>query len=194
MVREDKDKRNQRKKFIQLRNAQDKELQIRYSRLIHDRLLQIIPKEAEKVFLYASYRNEVDTRFLMDKLYALGYRLALPKVEGKELEFYEIHKKNDLLKNRMGILEPDIGRCKRLEKEGAVLVVPLVAFDEACNRMGYGGGYYDRYLTHYRKNHLMVIGIAFELQFTKDLIYDVYDEALDCIITEKRIIKNKKFV
>ena len=184
------DKKEQRKLLSELRKNQEKELWKENSKRIKDRLLNMLSSEIETVFLYASYNGEVDTWELISQLMKSGYRIALPRVEEREIEFYELKDLSCLVKNKMGILEPDVRLCSKANKEKSVILVPMLGFDLSCNRMGYGGGFYDRYLSKNRKKHQKVIGLAFELQNKADLLFGEQDERLDCIVTEKRILWN----
>lgn len=182
------DKAVQRKLLLELRKEQEKELWKKNSEWIKKRVLTMLSSEVKTVFLYASYNGEVDTWELIEELMKSGYRIALPKVEEKEIEFYEVQDLSLLIKSKMGILEPDTRFCIKADQENSVLLVPIVGFDESCNRMGYGGGFYDRYLSGNKREHQKVIGLAFELQNKADLLVEEKDETLDCIVTEKRTI------
>lgn len=182
-------KEDQRKGILSLRREQDEDLRIKHARKIGKRLLSLLPKHTKTVFLYASFNHETDTWELMEELWRMKIGVALPRVEKDGLRFYEIKGKNELIKSKMGIFEPDPKLCAKADHKDSVLLVPVVGFDEDCNRMGYGGGYYDRYLLANRKKHRLVIGLAFELQRYEGMICDENDEPLDFILTEKRTIK-----
>ena len=91
---------------------------------------------------------------------------------------------NDPLKiNKFGIPEP-ISQKIRHPK---ILLIPLIAFDKNLNRVGYGGGFYDRYISRIRKDkRILKIGIAYSFQKVKKIITNKYDIKLDYIITEKQ--------
>lgn len=92
---------------------------------------------------------------------------------------------NDFLKNYYGILEPNTDTAIKIEKKYiSHIIVPCVGFDINHNRLGYGGGYYDRYLQDFKGKK---IGIAFEKQKLDEMITDNHDIKLDLIITEDNI-------
>ena len=94
---------------------------------------------------------------------------------------------SDLLKvNKQGIPEPEIKNIVYPD----ILLIPLVAFDKHLNRLGYGGGYYDRYIKKLsKKKKIIKIGLAFSVQKINKVPINVYDQKLDYIVTNKYIIK-----
>ena len=102
------------------------------------------------------------------------------------MNFYKWSKTEPLKVNKYGIPEP-ISNTKVYPK---ILLIPLVGFDYHLNRLGYGGGYYDRYLSKKQnKNELFKIGVGFSFQKVKSIPIDKYDKKLDCVMTEKVIIE-----
>ena len=102
------------------------------------------------------------------------------------MEFYKWHKNDPLLINKYGIPEPET--INRVYPD--ILFVPLVAFDKKLNRLGYGGGFYDRYIQKISKKKKVVkVGLAFSFQKLKAIPTNKHDKKLDIIITEKDIIK-----
>ena len=94
---------------------------------------------------------------------------------------------NDLLKlNKLGIPEPE--KIKKVIPE--LILVPLVAFDKKLFRIGYGGGYYDRYIEKYLiKKNILKVGVAYSFQKINKVPINKFDKKLDIIITEKYILK-----
>ena len=101
------------------------------------------------------------------------------------MEFYEWNKFDYLTVNNLGIPEPDT--IKKIQTP-EIMFIPLVAFDNCKNRLGYGGGFYDRYIDKYEKKKIIKIGCAFSYQKIDKLPTSVYDKKLDFIITDKKII------
>lgn len=131
---------------------------------------------------YRAFGSEVDLSFLdTSKL-----TLCLPVCHGDTMEFYQVDAQTQYEKGAYGIWEPQ--HAKHIAPDVLdIILVPLVAFDENCNRMGHGKGYYDRYLPMCRA---MSIGIAFECQ--KDtLTLHAQDVPLDQILTEKQVYKRR---
>lgn len=147
---------------------------------------------AGTVMAYMSFRNEVATDVFIGNCIRDGKRVAIPKVQqipALTLLPYEIKDtRHDVLKGFMGIPEPDASRLQRVDPlEFDLVVIPGVAFDSVRSRIGYGAGYYDRFLTTLRPDCLKV-GIAFEIQMLDKFSADTYDIPMDLVITENRII------
>ena len=106
-----------------------------------------------------------------------------PRVEGSEMNFYLVEQKEDLQPGAYGILEPT-GEYKADGYDG-LLIMPGVAFDEECHRIGYGGGFYDKYLEKHPDLH--TIAVAFELQMYRELPFEEHDIKPEKVITEKHI-------
>ena len=85
--------------------------------------------------------------------------------------------------NKYGIPEPQLKRKVIPD----VLLVPMVAYDDKLNRLGYGGGYYDRFLKKYEKNNIIKIGLAISCQEVKRLPTNDFDKKMDYILTEKKL-------
>ncbi len=132
------------------------------------------------VFCYASFGKEAGTWKLMEALWNQGKYIALPKVSGKHLEFYAISGKRDLEEGVMGIMEPK-STCLRIWDEGAPVVVPGLAFDRSGNRIGYGGGYYDRFFKQEPDHFRLAIGYGFQL--FESLPAEPHDIPMNRIIT-----------
>ena len=97
------------------------------------------------VYTYISYRREADTRRLVRELWKRGIPVAAPRAKDGRMEFYRIRSESDLTAGYRGIPEPVCG-CEKASKERALVIVPGAVFDLQGYRIGYGGGYYDRFL------------------------------------------------
>lgn len=154
-------------------------------------------KAAETVFLYASYKSEVETKEIIQGALRQGKRVAVPKVHGIEMFFYTINSWEELFPGYQGILEPQIeGREPVVPASSDVMLVPGAVFDRKGGRIGYGGGYYDKYLHKvfeaygYRP---YCMALAFACQICKGIIpAEEHDEKMDCILTERRVIMPKE--
>ena len=138
---------------------------------------------SEKVVLsYSPLPEEVDVGLVNQKLAARG-GLALPKIENNQIFVYLVKNlERDLQKGKFGILEPIRKRCEYIELVDIALI-PGIAFDRANNRLGFGMGYYDRFLT--KMKEVNKIGIAFKEQITDELIdVTIHDIPMDqlCIV------------
>ena len=136
---------------------------------------------------YYPFNYEINILKILEVLEKENYTISLPKIsKNNEMSFFKWSKNDPLKINKYGIPEP-ISRKKIYPN---ILLIPLVGFDDQLNRLGYGGGYYDRYLSKAKiKNKLFKIGIGFSFQRVKNLPIDNHDQKLDCVITEKKIIE-----
>ena len=177
------DKKTIRQAMIKQRLALNEEEYQSYSLKIIESLLTSSFFNKEKPLgIYMTIRHEVDTLHLICSLLEMGIRVALPKVEQDGMHFYYIDSLDQLSLGAFGVMEPP---SDDLAEDLSTLIVPLVAFNEKKERIGYGKGYYDRYIEQY---HPQTIGIAFEFQ-KREFVGETHDQPLDYIITEKRIYK-----
>lgn len=151
------------------------------------RSLQQIPayKSAKSIYLYVDYKNEVGTREIIRKAWKAGKKVYVPKVQGKDMEFFEINTFEDLKPGCKGILEPKGDLEKMAIGEDGLMILPGVAFDKDCHRIGYGGGFYDRYLAAHPK--LKKIALAFSFQIFEEVAWEEFDISPEMIITEDNI-------
>jgi len=136
---------------------------------------------------YAAVRGEVDPFPLMAALQAQGHALCLPRTQGETITFRAWKPGDPLVVGRFAIPEPD---AKAKERRPDLILVPLLAFDRDGYRLGYGGGFYDRYLSEHRaKRTIRAIGIAYAGQQLDQIPREPTDERLDAIVTEERVIR-----
>ncbi len=177
-----------RKKYAQKRKLKYFEISSNFFKP----LIKIIKKNSSKNYInLASYYPsffEVNTLKLFEIKTLNKLRTLFPTVEkNNSMSFYE-WKKNDVLKiNKFGMLEPALF-SKKITPD--IMLVPLLAFDGSKNRLGYGGGFYDRYLNKFLKMNkkILTIGIAFSFQKHQKLPASSDDVCLNYILTEKGII------
>lgn len=152
--------------------------------------------EDERLYCYVSSPAiEVETRQLIDYALHRGMTVIVPKCvkEDVRLEQYAITSGDDLEKGFFGIEEPITGKCRQIKAphEG-ICIVPGLAFDENGIRMGYGKGYYDRFLASFRG---IRIGLCYECCiYSGTLPHDEYDAQMDLVISEKMVRKMKRGV
>lgn len=143
-------------------------------------------KNASIVFPFVSFGTEVDTVEIIKRLFGDGRKVAVPRVQGDEMDFYLISSMTGLERGTMGILEPVSDRKVKIEE--GVMLLPGLAFDIKKNRAGYGGGYYDRYLAKHTCEGVYKIALAYDFQIVNDLEAEKHDKKPDMILTEKRVI------
>lgn len=175
-----------RKQVLDARFALPPELRRSRSAEIEERLFgQPEFRSAAVIMFFASFQSEVETHHMIRRALAEGKRVVLPRVKGKELELLEIENYDrDVVPGAWGIPEPERGRPVELREIG-LIVMPGAAFDVRGNRIGYGGGFYDKLLQQYAGR---TVALAFELQMVPDIPAAAHDIPVHAIITEKRTI------
>ena len=152
-------------------------------------------KKSDIIFAYSSMKDEIPTKRIIQTALDSGKRVALPKVvssvsDGAMMEFLLVD--GDTLYDRgvYGIMEPECGeRVSPDEGDGRIeILIPGLCFDLAKNRIGYGGGYYDRYLAQFDRKRFHVTALAYEYQIFEDVPAKEYDGKVDLVITENRWI------
>lgn len=143
------------------------------------------------LFAYMSFKNEADTRALIERALEDGKRVALPKVSGKALmDFYEIRSLSETAAGTMGILEPlsniSVIPGKAAACSEILMIVPGLAFDFSGRRIGWGGGFYDIYLSKYKD--IVTAGLSYDFQIYPSIPADVFDRTVDMIVTEKEVL------
>ncbi len=140
-------------------------------------------KQAKSVFLYLSFGSEVDTIPLFEELLGRGIRVSVPRCHRstKEMEAVEITDLSQVKPGSYDILEPDPDLTPLSPSEIDVVVVPALAFDKEGFRLGYGGGYYDRFLADFTGT---TIGLAFSDCITERLPGEEFDRPVDVVLTE----------
>lgn len=158
-------KKDFRKKVIEYRNNKDTDFISTNSKKITEKLLSMnCIKDANTIMLYLNFNNEVKTDQLITKLISLRKTVAAPvtlKNERKLIPFKITNLKDGINIGAYGIREPKKDPYNELNVEDIdILIVPAVAYDKDCYRLGYGGGFYDRFIEHLRDDAI-TIGIAF---------------------------------
>lgn len=143
---------------------------------------------ASEVFTYISFGSEVDTLGFIANCMLSGKKVYAPRVKEKGImEFYLIDSLNQLIPGKYGILEPQSKVLHPFTGKGQIMVVPGVAFDWQKNRMGYGGGFYDRYFEKYPATMNHTMAVCYELQMITKVPCEAFDQKVNTIITEQNI-------
>ena len=108
------------------------------------------------VAFYVANKGEISVKTLLNHTHSLGAKYCLPKIQGSEIIFVETNPESHLIKGKFNIYEPEIG----LEVVPSVIIVPNISCDEYGNRLGYGGGYYDKYLS--RNKEIYKIALCYQ--------------------------------
>ena len=136
--------------------------------------------------LYTSVRGEASTEYLIDELLKRGCRVALPRVFGREMRFFYVTDRSQLVAGAYGIPEPADG-CQEADAPKALVITPGVGFSKDGNRIGYGAGYYDRFFAA-EPDH-MAVGICYGFQLFPAFETEKHDKKMAYIVTPEQTIK-----
>ena len=175
-----------RKKILKTREKFNKKnIQIDFNQII-----KILKKENISKKIIGGYypvNFEIDDLALLREFKKNRFKISLPVIKNNfQMDFYPWTLSEPLKINRYGIPEPEIKNIVYPD----VLLIPLLAFDKNLNRLGYGGGYYDRLIERLsKKKNIIKIGLAFSIQEIDKVPINMYDKKLDYIVTNRHIIK-----
>lgn len=156
-----------------------------YSAKVCDMLCaEQVYKDASVIYPYLAYNQEIITRTLIERAWSDGKAVAVPKCyEDNRMEFHRIYSFNDVEPGMYDIPEPIGGEI--VDDKEVLILMPGLAFDGEFNRIGYGGGYYDRYLDRKQKCSFIKVAFAYEFQLLEHIETDDHDYKVDMIITDK---------
>ena len=175
-----------RKNTLKIREKNNKKnIQIDFNQVI-----KIFKKEKiiqKNIGGYYPVNFEIDDLGLLKKFEINKFSISLPVIKKNfQMDFYKWSFSNPLKINKYGIPEPEAENMVYPD----VILIPLVAFDKNLNRLGYGSGYYDRYIAKLsKKKKIMKIGLALSVQKIDNVPINMYDQKLDYIVTNKYIVK-----
>ncbi len=178
-------KKNLRKKYITIRR--NNYLEIDFTTISN--IFEVIKKTYSNIKIIGGYipiNYEFDCLNLLKFLEKKNYIICLPKIKKNyRMDFYRYSFSNPLKTNKLGIPEPIKAENKIVPD---LIFVPLVAYDNSLNRLGYGGGFYDRYFDkNFKVKKIIKIGLAFSFQKIKKLPINKFDKKLDAVITEEKL-------
>ncbi|HWT26468.1 MAG TPA: 5-formyltetrahydrofolate cyclo-ligase [Mobilitalea sp.] len=192
------------------RNSLSKEEQALQSKAIYNRLLPMsVYIDSSELFSYVSFPPEVDTTNIIRTALMENRKVYVPRVEKPEIQFYRIDNLASMVRSKFGIMEPTMDEEKRFvldnmnsaqsNQEGflhaasisssvhmelkPLMLLPGLAFDRSGNRIGYGAGYYDRYLSSYTEDYFLKIALSYDFQIVKHIDVTEYDVKADIILT-----------
>ena len=175
-----------RKKILKIKKKKfDKNLKINLEKFIF--FLKINKLNMKSVGGYYPTNYEIDDLHILDLLEKKNFKVSLPIIkQNNQMDFYKWSSNEPLKINKFGIPEPLSSKIIYPD----ILLVPLVAYDNYLNRLGYGGGFYDRYIERIEKiKKVIKIGLAFSFQEISSIPTNPYDKKLDFIITNKEILR-----
>lgn len=145
-----------------------------------------IYKNCQNILAYSTIQNEVDLSQIINQALLDNKNLFLPRVEGDSMNFFRINNTDKLQIGSYNILEPQNGTVYQ-DSTNSIMLVPGIAFSTQGARIGFGKGFYDKYLSQH--NSIFKIGIAYDWQITKSWVTNEFDINMNMIITEKREVK-----
>ena len=183
-------KRNIRKEVLMKRSkmkAEEKELK---DNIILEKLFETnLYKNSRNIFTYISFGDEINTIKLIERALKDNKNISVPKTyrETRTMNAIFIPCLKELKENHMGILEPIDDSIVIKKEDIDLIIVPGAVFDKDFNRIGYGGGYYDRYLEDiaYKNNKVV---LAYDFQIVDKIEKEEHDVKVDIIITDKQIL------
>lgn len=174
-------KKNLRQEILSRRRAMSEDEVGLLSGMICNRILSSdYYKKATDICLYMPIHNEVDVTLLFPYV-LMEKRIWLPRVKDKDMDFYLYKDEDSLVVGRYGIKEPS-SNVKLEADNNTLIVMPGSVFSRNNKRIGYGGGYYDRYLEEHKG--VMTIAAAYDFQVLEDIPTEEFDKRPDIIITE----------
>lgn len=210
---EEKEKRLLRAQILKERNALSSEQRRLWDSRILEYLIKYDAEDPCDVYLcYANYKSEVSTKEFIRRCLDDGKTVFVPKVlstqsKRPKMEFYQITAWEELKEGYQGIPEPEdlpertfsVWLAKkeeeiRIERARIRMLLPGAVFDKEGNRIGYGGGFYDRWIAKWNKNsicfesELAKIGLAYGMQIVGEIPAEVFDQKVDYLITEDGMI------
>lgn len=184
-------KRGLRRKYKKIRATMPQGLKPELDGKLTSRFLQLEEyKSCDTLFAFVSSEIECDTSKIIARAFNDNKRVAVPKCleESGEMDFYFIKSFSDLSPGKFGILEPLPEKCERVtDFSRGLCLVPGLSFDYQGYRLGFGKGYYDRFLQSFGG---VTAGICYNKCIQNELPKGAYDRAVDILITEKFINRN----
>lgn len=181
------DKKELRKIMLDKRNMLNFEDKIKYDKVIYDSIIERdLFINSKNIFIFVSYQNEVDTRKIIQYGLEHNKNICVPKIISKSEGMISIKIKSfdELEKSKYGILEPKSNDNIVKPEDIDLILLPGLAFDFYGGRLGYGGGFYDRYLKAVSKESIK-LGITYNFQIIPKVPVDEHDYLVDGVITDK---------
>lgn len=179
-----------RKDIIEKRDSLDLNEKKSFDQIIIERLKETDAyRKSKNIFFYIGFGSEIDTAKYIEEFLIEGKKVFVPRTNMaiKTMEAVEITSLGELERNKFGILEPNKDKKSTDKNLLQLVIMPGVAFDVDKGRIGYGGGYYDKYLENIDEG-IPKIALAYEIQIIDNVPREDHDILPDFIITEKRTI------
>lgn len=187
------EKKKIREEIIKKRNDLLLEIKKEYDYLIFKQIINSeLYKNSKKIFTYISFGSEVDTKNFIKYALENNKEIYVPKTDkvNKEMVAVKINSLNNMSVDKWGVLEPKDVDKNDIGKNFDLIIMPGVAFDKEGNRIGYGGGYYDKYIA--QLEHIEnTLALSYDFQIVKNIKSELHDIKVNFIITNNDFIKIK---
>lgn len=179
-------KREMREKYSAVRNGMDAEKREEFDKKIFDRLTASITyRHSNEILLYASVGSEIDTWRIFDAAIKAGKKVAFPLCfEDNTMKYYYVNSRDDLETGSFGILEPKKGLEEYSPQSLSLCVVPGIVFDKEGYRIGYGKGFYDRFLSSFPG---VKVGLVYSNMIVPKVPRGRFDKHVDILISERGV-------
>ncbi|OGS43475.1 MAG: 5-formyltetrahydrofolate cyclo-ligase [Elusimicrobia bacterium RIFOXYD2_FULL_34_15] len=180
-------KKEIREKKIAIRKVVCEEIVWKNSKKIFEKICSLKEfKKAKKIMFYLPFQNEVDTKKMIEKAFKLHKEVFFPKIIKDRVVAIKVKNLSNLVQGKYGILEPEtkVYNSKAVDFLD-VVIVPGVVFDKKCNRVGFGKGYFDKFLK--KNKNSKKVGLAHSFQIVDNISVSKRDVPMDIVITEKQI-------
>lgn len=185
------EKKNIREEVIKKRESLSLEIRKAYDEVIFKHLIiSDIYKKSKRIFTYISFGSEVDTKRFIKYALSDNKEIYVPKTNkaNKEMVAININSLDNMDVDKWGILEPKSINKNKIGEVFDLVIMPGVAFDRRGNRIGYGGGYYDKYISKINLQCTKLV-LAYDLQIVNEFKNEQHDIKVDYIITNNEFIK-----
>lgn len=183
------DKKILRKRLIEKRKSLDKVEKAKWDKIISEKIIKSdCFKKAEQVLVFSSTDDEFDTRYIIERCREYYKRVFYPRCIDKDgnMSFLKVDSVGDLTFGSFGILEPKETCKKYIPQDNDLVIVPCLSADRQKNRIGYGKGYYDRFLKDFNG---VSISPCYDILLEDEIPTDKYDMQINIIVTDKEVIQ-----
>ena len=183
------DKKILRKRLIEKRKSLDKTEKAKWDKIISETICNSdYFKNAEQVLVFSSTEDEFDTRYIIERCRESYKRVFYPRCIDKDgnMSFFKVDSVGDLTFGNFGILEPKEACKKYVPQDNDLVIVPCLSADRQKNRIGYGKGYYDRFLKDFNG---VSVSPCYDVLLEDEIPTDKYDMQINIIVTDKEVIQ-----
>ena len=183
------DKKILRKRLIERRKSLDKAEKAKWDKTISEKIIKNdYFEDAQQVLVFSSTDDEFDTRYIIERCRESYKRVFYPRCIDKDgnMSFFKVDSVGDLTFGSFGILEPKETCKKYIPQDNDLVIVPCLSADRQKNRIGYGKGYYDRFLKDFNG---VSVSPCYDILLEDEIPTDKYDMQINIIVTDKEVIQ-----